>query len=150
MIWVLSVCVSPPSSQIKQHNEETPHNKLEFQQYNKQLQTSCSESLLVTKISLHLLRRLLFYLFYIHFLCSWSLFPAATVWHLGLAWWSAGFEELQSGSTAGSRHLPLLLCSPRYAPREPKENTEVLERTQTEPRLSLTWVSTPTAPPPRV
>lgn len=105
----------------------------------------------VTRFSLYLLRRQVFSFIHTRPLCSYSPFPAATGWHVGLAWWSAGFlGGFSQGPRQGHGIYPSSSAPLRYAPREPKENTEVSEKTQTEPRLSPTWVQPPTAPPPGV
>ena len=117
---------------------------------NNNVKTCRSEDVLVTKFSLPLLR-CWFSLSSTHVQIALALFPAATVWHVVLAWWSAGFSGgFSQGPRQGHGIYPSSSAPLRYAPREPKENTEVLEKTQTEPRLSLTRVQPPTAPPPGV
>lgn len=57
------------------------------------------------------------------------------------AWWSAGFLRVNS-RVATSPPPTSYTSSPHTQPRS-KANTEVLEKTQTGPRLSPTWVSNP-------
>lgn len=94
-----------------------------------QIKTYCSEDFFINQIHSWTLKMLLFTLIHTCPLCA--LFPAATGWHVRLAWWSAGFfEGLQSGTISGSRHLPLLSCTPAVrSMRAQREHGGVRENT---------------------
>lgn len=81
------------------------------------------------------------------------LFPAATGRHAALAWWSFLFlgrceGGLQSGSTAGSQQLPLLLLGTLAvrSKRAQREHGGVRENTNRAPIVPRTWVQTPLRP----
>lgn len=64
-----------------------------------------------------------------------------------------GTHFLRGGPRGFSSPSRVTTFTPSYAPlphtQTPSEaSTEVLEKMQTEPRLSLPWVQTPAAPPP--